>query len=158
LPFKQPLPAEHLVKHYAEGPDVSALVHRPAFRLLWRHVCCCAENHARNRGTDQSRRIGKTGRLLLLKCLRQTEIEDLHRSVRSQLDIGRFQVSMDNSALVSRFESIADVLCNVESFHNGNGTALNALRECFALSQFENEKACRTDFLEIIDCRYVRMI
>jgi hypothetical protein len=41
---------EHLIEHAAEGPDVAALVHRLAARLLRRHVGRRSQNHARARG------------------------------------------------------------------------------------------------------------
>ena len=44
-PVERPLPREHLVEHAAERPDVGALVHRLAARLLRAHVRGRAENH-----------------------------------------------------------------------------------------------------------------
>ena len=38
---------QHLVEHASEGPDVAALVRRPALRLLGRHVGRRAEHHPR---------------------------------------------------------------------------------------------------------------
>ena len=49
LSGKRPLPRQHLIQHRAERPDVGALVHDLAPRLLGTHVRRRSENHARIR-------------------------------------------------------------------------------------------------------------
>ena len=113
-PVERPLPREHLVEHAAERPDVGALVHRLAARLLRAHVGGRAEDHPglRHRGRRDRRRLRDARRCdaRRLHRLRQAEVQHLHRAVRSHLDVRRLQVAMDDALLVRRFERLGDLL------------------------------------------------
>jgi hypothetical protein len=43
------------------------------------------------------------------ECLGEAEIQNLHNAVVSDLDVGRFQISMDDALLVRRFECAGDL-------------------------------------------------
>ena len=91
---------------HAECPDVGAPVHRLAFRLLRRHVGGRSQNHSRlRRRQTQRRRVRhRVGLRVFVHRLRQSEVEHLHFAVRSDLDIGGFQVAMNDAALVRGFQ------------------------------------------------------
>ena len=61
LALEQLLAREHLVQHHAERPDVGALVHRLAARLLRSHVRRRAQDHARPRRSRWSASANSRG-------------------------------------------------------------------------------------------------
>src|SRR5215831_11632477 len=90
--------------------------------------------------------------------LRQTKIEHLDPAVRRDFDVCRFQIPMDDTFLMCRFERLTDVLADLEGFFDRNRSALNALRERLALHEFEHEKTRSARLLQIVDCCDIRMI
>jgi len=54
--------------------------------------------------------------VLRIERLGQAEIEDLHRAIRPHLHVGRFQVAMDDAALVRVFQPFGDLLGDVQGF------------------------------------------
>ena len=108
-----PAAGQHLVDDAAESPDVGPLVDRLSARLLRAHELRRAEDDARLRPfEDEGRREGgvRVGAGLPdVEHLRETEIEDFDPSFRRHFDVGRFQVAVDDPALVRRFERLGDL-------------------------------------------------
>ena len=103
---------EHLVQDAAEGPDVAALVRLASFRLLGRHVGGRTEDHAPagHRGPGNRRRRGDVGGSGFRVCeLGEAEVQDLHRAVRPERDVGRLQVAVDDPLLVRRLERFGNL-------------------------------------------------
>ena len=78
------------------------------------HVRGGAEHHAdarHHRGRGHRRRFRGARRHRTWRCqrLRQAEVEHLHDAVRSQLDVGRLQVAVDDPLLVGGFERLGDL-------------------------------------------------
>ena len=96
---------EHLVEHAAERPDVGALVHRLAARLLGAHVGRRAEHRARPR-RRRSVIVGDRG------CSESDPMVPRPRpksstfthTVRADLDVGGLQVAVDDALFVRGVE------------------------------------------------------
>ncbi len=152
-------PVEHLEQHAAEGPDVGALVDRLASRLLGGHVGGGAENraghgHRRRRERRRRRHVRATRdtacafdcrspvappSVAAAPCrseaadrvdeLRDAEIENLHRPVRTKLDVGRLQIAMHDPLCVGRLARFGDLPRDRQRFVERQSTLLDALRE-----------------------------
>src|SRR5215203_1237096 len=97
-----PRPCEHLVQDAAERPNVRSLVDRISTSLLRAHVRRGAENdaHSRQGRTGYGRRFQSVGAATgCLEDLGETEVQDLDRSVGQDLDVGRLQVTVNDSML-----------------------------------------------------------
>ena len=108
---------QHLVEHAAERPDIGPRVDLFASRLLGRHVRDGPENDPRRRSAGdrrQQRRPAVGGRRG--ERLGQAKVEDLHRSVRRQLDIGRFQIAVYDSTFVGGGKPFRDLSCDFDRF------------------------------------------
>src|SRR5262245_36293484 len=65
---------------------------------------------------------------------------------------------MNNAALVSRLQRLANAVRNVERVSDLKRATCDSLRQRFALDQFEDKKPHVADFLEIVDGCDVRVI
>ena len=115
---------QHLVQHAAKRPDVGPLVDRLPARLLGTHIGGGARNHAFSCVLNGDRRL--RGRVVFRsfsrKHLRQPEVEHLHRAVRRDLDVGRFQIAVDDALLVCRLERLGDLARDRECLRNRQRT------------------------------------
>ena len=110
---EDPLAAQHLVQHHAEGPNVGALVHRLAARLLRTHIGGRAQDH-----THRSGRVERQGWRVLRALagfggaghLGQSEIQHLHGAVQPQFDVAWLQIPVNDPLLVGGFERVGDLL------------------------------------------------
>ncbi len=99
--------AGHEFKHHdAERPDICALVDRLSFRLLRSHVggradrgSFCRHSHGDRRGVR--RRVADN--------LRETKIEHFHAAAGSDLDVGGFEIAVDDALFVRGFEGCGDL-------------------------------------------------
>ena len=140
---------QHLVEHTAERPDVSPLVDRLSARLLGAHVRRRAEDPSRLRSIDRDCRCRWQVRLKPHTTvvwpanvkLRQAEVEDLYRSVRRDLDVGRLQITMHDAFLVCRVERVRDLPRNGQRLGKRYRSAVKACRQRFARHEFEHEPA-----------------
>ena len=112
--LERPRARQHLVEHGAERPDVAAPIGLASLGLLGAHVRRGAEQHAaldqRRTGDRRARRRRRRWpRRLRLHDLGQPEVEQLHRAVRPQLDVGGLEIAMDDALLVRRFEADGDL-------------------------------------------------
>ena len=84
---------------------------------------------------------GPDGRLVRHR-LREAEVEDFHRVVRRDLDVGRLQIAMDDPFFVRGFECLHDLMGDLQRLFDWHGAALQALGQRFSLDQF-HEAALR---------------
>ena len=84
---------------------------RLAARLLRTHVRSGSEDGAFARASEADGRRPREvlTRSVALRCLRETKVQDLHDLVGRDLDIGRLEIAMDDSALVRGFERRRDL-------------------------------------------------
>src|SRR6476620_5425732 len=90
--------------------------------------------------------------LLLLKCLRQTEIENFNMSVARVLDVGRLQVPVNDSLLVRRFQRLSQLLRQRQYFVNRNRSALQSFLQRFSINQLHDNATraaglCESEYL-----------
>ncbi len=127
---------EHFVEHAPERPKVGALVDSPTSGLFRRHVGRSAENDARARGGRRGDGRGiRFGRGLprthypRLDHLREAEVEHLHGAVGGDLDVGRFQIAMNNPLLVRGVEGVRDLLGDWECLVERDRSLCNTVRK-----------------------------
>ena len=107
---EEALARQHLVQHHTERPDIRALVHRLAARLLRTHVGGSTRESFRlgHRGCRERRRHRHVGRRTARsrQRFRQPEVQNLHRAVGADLDVRGLEIAMDDALLVRRFERL----------------------------------------------------
>jgi hypothetical protein len=89
---------------------------------------------------------------------RESEIEDLDRAIRSELDIRGLQIAMDNAPLVRRFERFGDLLRDWQHLIDGDRAARDPLGKVFALDQLHDQRRDAVGLFDPVDRRDVRMI
>ena len=160
-PREQLRAGQHLPQHHTERPDVCALVHHRPARLLGAHVGRSAQDHARlghRRGCDRGRIGARARRRAGLQGLGQAEIEHLHRAIGPHLDVGGFQVAVNDAALVRGFERFGDLAGEHERFGNGNRPTCDALRQVFPLDQLHHDGRHPATLFQSVDGSDVRMV
>ena len=163
LAFKRPSGGQHLVEHAAERPDVAALVGGTSLRLFRRHVRRRAENgaepgHHRRRRDRRRRGHLRTERRWRVHRFCEAEIEDFDRAVRTQLDIGRLQIAMDDALFVRGLERIGDLLRDSQRFGERERPLRNAIGQRWALDELEHQRVDAAAVLEAVDRSDVRMV
>ena len=92
------------------------------------------------------------------KHLRQPEVEHLHGAIRRDLDVGRFQIAVDDALLVCRLERLGDLSRDRECLLNRQRTQRQTLGERRAFHEFEHEAAHASGLLQPIDRANVWMV
>ena len=148
---------ERLVQTTPEGPDVGALIHSLASRLLRAHVGRRAENDPRLRlpsfGREQVGRGVSADR-----CFREAEVEELYAAVFRQLDIGRLEIPMDDPFVVGRRERFRDTSEEGKDFVQGNRASGNPLGESLTVHELHDEKPQPLVLLQTVQRRDIRVI
>jgi hypothetical protein len=99
------------------------------------------------RGIRRRLIAGSTGVASLVRrieYLGQPEIEDLHRSVRSDFDIRRLEVPMDDAFLVRRLERFGDLSGDRQSLFERKRSARDPVRQVVALDNLHDQRKCFT--------------
>ena len=153
---------QHLEQHAAERPDVRALVHRLAARLLGAHVRRRAEDHAVTRRRGQVMSVGDVRiarrRTSPFEGFGQTEVEHFHRAVGAHLDVRGLQIAVDDALLVRGFERVGDLPGDRQRLSERHRPARDPLREILALDQLQHEGLDAVGLLEAVNGADVGMI
>ena len=127
----------------------------------------CSGTHVTHGPEDRSglRRISRTGcRWRQRRAgrragrLRETEIENLDVPVGSDLDVGRFEVAVDDPALVRRLQAFSKLPRDPKDFVERQWTGRESLRQGRTFDEFEHERDDACALLQAVDCADVRMI
>jgi hypothetical protein len=86
-----------------------------------------------------------------LKHLGQTEVQQLHRAVRPQLDVGRLQITVHDATLVCRFERVRDLSCDRDGVVDCNRSGRDAVGQRRALDQLEDQRMHSVGCLQPVD-------
>ena len=105
-------------------------------------------------GTSETRRG-----ISRLANLGKPEVEDLHSTLRRNLDIGRFQVAVDDALFVRGFEGCGDLSSNLQGLLQRHSSASDSLGKSFPFHEFEHqERGAASLLLKIVDDGNIRMI
>ena len=74
-----------------------------------------------------------------LYCFRQAEVQNLDVAIVGQLDVRRFQITMDNASVMRGLQCFGNLLCNIQGLSNGNSPPINPVGQCFAFDELEYE-------------------
>ena len=151
---------QHLEQHAPERPDVGPPVDSLTSRLLGAHVGRGAQNGARfsRRGRDGRRDVGVTTRKRWRHRFGESEIDELDLPVRSEPDVGRLQVAMDDALRVGGVEAGGDLLRQGDGFADRNRTARNQIGERFALDERHHEKVDAVLCADVVQRTDVQML
>ena len=145
LPRECDAAGQHFVHHAAKRPDVSPLVDRFPARLFGTHIGRSPEHGALARVTPRHR-----GRLREARCrsvtrrgLREPEVQYLDNAVRRDLDVGRFEISVNDPLLMCRVKGTRDLSRDGQRIGHRNGPARDAIGQRLALDQFQHERRGR---------------
>jgi hypothetical protein len=76
-----------------------------------------------------------------IDCLRQAEIEHLHDATRSDLDVRRLEIPMDDALFVGGFKRIGDLLGDCESLVNRQRPVLQPIGKRRTVDEFHYDSA-----------------
>ena len=133
--IERPLASQHLVEDARQTPRCPSACPRPSACLL-RQVHRAQDYPClRHRGRRDRRRLRVTRRHhpRRLQRLRQPEVEDLHRAVRADHDVGGLEIAVDDVLLMRRFERIGDLLRDEQCLIDRQGPACDPLRQVLTL-------------------------
>jgi hypothetical protein len=154
-------PARHaLVEDAAKGPDVRPLVDRLPPRLLGAHELDGSHDHAGTRVLERRGDLAREGVAVGFGTghqLREPEVEELDPPFRRDHDVGRFQVPVDDSALVRGFQRLRDLARDAEGVGKGQSPA-HPVGERFSRDQLEHEISRPARLLGAVDRGDPRMI
>ena len=91
--------------------------------------------------------------------LRQPEVQDLDRAVRTQLDVGGLQIAVNDAALVGRFQPFRNLFRDRQRLVDRN-RARCAMRSCSvgSFDELQHERLNAIGVFETVNRRDVRMV
>jgi hypothetical protein len=90
--------------------------------------------------------------------LGEAKVEDFDGSVRTQLDVGRLEIAMNDAPFVGSSERISKLFRDLDCFVQRDGPVSQLVRERLALDELHDDAAAGAHVLEAIDLSDVRMI
>jgi len=88
---------------------------------------------------------------LSFQSLSQPKVKDLDLAFRGNLDVGGFQVTVDDPLLVGLLHSLCDLKGNLEGFLNRNGTLGDPVCQCWAFDQLQHQCLGSPSILNAVD-------
>ena len=161
---KRAMTRQHLEEDNPEGPNVGALVDGFPLRLLGAHVRGGAKDEAhlghRRRGDRRrEREAAATAHSRRgVDRLGQSEVEHLHRPARRQLDVGGFQVAVDDPCAVRGLERIADLFGGMKRLVDRQWPLRDPIRQRGALDELEHQRLRIGGIFQTVDPADVGMV
>ena len=117
LARKRTLAREHLIQNDTERPNIRTFIDLLALRLFGAHIRRGPEDHSDpRRVSGESRRHRAIGvGSFFDEGLGKAEVENYDFAVLGELDVGRFQISMNNSLLVRFLQCFGDLVGDFNS-------------------------------------------
>ena len=151
----------HFVEDSAEAEEVRARVEHFAASLLGRHVSHSAEGDA---GAGQmlgeliGGRLGHGLRAGGFHHFREAEVENLGAGARSDEDVGRLDVAMDDAASVSGVECAGDFDALVEKQFERHGLAFDAMLQRGAVEELHGDIGLAVRVADFVDDTDIPMV
>src|SRR5262249_4575194 len=92
------------------------------------------------------------------RSFRQPEVEYLHHAGGRKFDVGGLQISMNDSTLVSRFQRVGDLACDVERFDDREWSGRDAVGQGFAVDELQDQRGRTAQIIEAMDGADVWMV
>jgi hypothetical protein len=92
------------------------------------------------------------------RTLARPKSSDLDGALGRNLDVGRFEIPVDDVSLVSGFQSFGNLKRDPKIFFKRHGAAGDPFRERFAVDILQHESQTAAGFLHSMDRRNVRVI
>ena len=146
IPLEGAPAGEHLVKHYAQGPNIGAVVDALAAGLLRRHV------------GDRSRGGLLFGDLPGSDQFGQSEVHDLGLVFGADHDVGRFDVPVDDALLVSLPEAPGHLDGDPEGLARIHGTGLDPVLQALSFDIRHGDKGLSVGLVDLEDGADIGMI
>ena len=159
-PPERLVPGRHLVQHDAEREEIRAGVELLAPHLLGRHVGHRADRPPRA-GQLMGRLYGGHSGLelrLLLRQLREPEIQDLRVATRSDEDVRRLDVAMDDPRTVRRVEGVGDLDRQAPDSLERHRLPADLVLEGLPFQELHDEERAPVRLAEIVDRTNVRVV
>ena len=90
--------------------------------------------------------------------LRQAEVQHFHCAIRSELDVRRLEIAMNNPTLVRRFERFSDLHGDRQRLVQWDAPLSESVGERGTLDQLEDQRLRAGRFLEPVDCGDIGVI
>ena len=160
LPGKRATTGQELVQNGAQSKQIRAMIDRQSTHLLGRHVADRAkyDTRLRRRGRRHHRARG-FGPWLILRQLRQTEIEDLDPAILGHEHVLGFEIAMRDPLLMRRREAMRDVQRELDRLADCDRPGIQAVPKSRAFKQFRHNEwraALRADVVHGKDIRVVQ--
>ena len=152
---------QHFEKNHPEGPDVRPPVDFFSAGLLGAHVGRGAQYRAHlghGRGQGRVARYSFFACCLIGKDTRQPEVQHLHLAIWRALDVGGFEVTVDDSLFVGLFEPFGNLARDVHRFVDGQWPLAQCLSQVVSFDQFHNQKRAFVRGLKAEDGSDVGMV
>ena len=91
-------------------------------------------------------------------CLGESKVEHLHNARSGDLDVGRFQIAVNDAVLVRRFERFGDLMRDVQRLTDRDRPLGDPLGERVAVDELEDERGRAIHDFEPVDGADVGMI
>ena len=151
LPVKGLLAGGHLIEHHAKGKKIGSRIEFLAARLFRRHV---------NRGAGDYTYCGERvfhrsfvagPQPVVAQQLGQPEIQDFRLAARSEEDVGRLDIAMDDPLGVGSGERVGHMNGDIEEFVDIHGLAPDALLQALALQLFHDDEGMAVVVFDFVD-------
>ena len=153
---------QHLIENDTEREDVSPSINDLAPRLFRSHIRRCPDHHPHLGGRGGQRDRGRHRRTdapgFRLEGFGQPKVEHLHHAIVSDLDVGWFQIPVDDPLLMRGFQRLGDLLRYRKCFINWYWSLRDPIRQCRPLNQFEDQRLLARSFFEAVDVPDVGMV
>src|SRR5580700_819738 len=126
-------PGQQFVQHHAQRINIAGGSNGLAFDLLGAGV---SRSESAKYGESRFRPLGRCFRV---ENLRDAEIEQLRRSIGSNKNVARLDVTMDDQPLVGVLHRRTDLQEQAQSLGNGSAAAIAVLIERLAVDQLHHK-------------------
>jgi hypothetical protein len=120
-----------------------------------RAVGTAGDDEARN--SDHGSRSGSVD-IDRLAYLCQSEVQNFHRPIVCDFDIGGLQIPVDDALFMRRSQGFRNLGGDGQSFIHVNRTTTNVVGQRFSLHKFHHEEVTAPDFFGAVDRSNVRVV